>query len=213
MKREAMLSLSAAVLYLGLFPITAQAHPLDSSSSTMNNNISAQKATARRMVPAQAELKNTIDAKNARDGQEFKAILNDKLKLKNGQQLPRGTVLIGKIIADQVNGGGKSKLTLRFTQARLNDGKMIPIKAMITGAYSQSDPEAQYGSGWTPNELQIEQLSATQSGVDLHSSVTARNSGMFVAAKEDDVKLERGIDFSLAIAPGSNSRANALVGN
>ena len=213
MKREAMLSLSAAVLYLGFFPIAAQARPLDTSSSTMSNSISAQKAVAQRMVPAQAELKNTIDAKNAQDGQEFQAILNDKVELKNGQELPRGTVLVGKIVTDQVHASGKSKLTLRFTQARLKDGKMVPIKAMITGAYSQSDPEAQYGSGWTPSQLQIEQLSAIHSGLDLHSSVTARNSGMFEAAKKDDVKLDRGSNFSLAIAPGRNSRANALVGN
>ena len=213
MKREAMLSLSAAVLCLAFTPIAAQARPLDTSSSTMNNNISAQKAAAKRMVPAQAMLKNTIDAKNARDGQEFQATLDNKVKLKDGQELPRGTVLAGKVVADQAHPNGNSKLTLRFTQARLKDGKMIPIKAMITGAYSQGDPEAQYGSGWTPSELQIEQLGAMHNGINLHSSVSAKNSGMFVAAKKDDVKLSRGSDLSLAIAPGRNSSANPLVGN
>lgn len=213
MKREAMLSLSAAVLCLGLAPIAAQARPLDTSSNSMNTKISAQKAAAQRMVPAQAVLKNTIDAKSARDGQQFQATLNDKVTLKNGQELPRGTVLVGKIVADQAHPNGNSKLTLRFTQARLKGGKMIPIKAMITGAYSQSDPAAQYGSGWNPSELQIEQVGAMHHGINLHSSVAAGNSGMFVAAKEDDVKLDRGSDFSLAIAPGRNTRANALVGN
>jgi hypothetical protein len=213
MKREAMLSLSAAVLCLFFAPIAAQARPLDTSSKSMNGNISAQKAVAQRMVPAQAMLKNTLDARNARDGQQFQAALNDSVTLKNGQKLPRGTVLVGRIVADQAHPNGNSKLTLRFTQARLKGGKMIPIKAMITGAYSQSDPAAQYGSGWTPSELQIEQLGATHHGVDLHSSVSAKNSGMFVAAKEDDVKLDRGSNLSLAIAPGRNSRANPLVGN
>lgn len=207
MKREAMISLSAAVLYLGFFSITAQANPLDTSSGAMN--ISAQKAAAQRMVPAEAELKNTLDAKKSQVGEKFEAVLNGKVKLKDGQELPHGTVLVGQVISDQAHPAGGSKLTLRFTQARLKDGKAIPIHAMITGVYSQSDPQSQYGSGWTPNQLQIEQLSAIRSGVDLHSSVGGANSGMFETAKQDDVKLNRGSALSLAIAPG----ANDLAGN
>ncbi len=207
MKREAMISLSAAVLSLAFFPGAAQARS-NSSVSDANSVSPAAKAVAQRMVPAQAVFTKTLDAKKAQQGQQFEVTLNQKVKLKNGEELPRGTILNGTIVTDQMHSNGESKLVLRFIQAHLKDGKTIPIRVAITGAYSQGSLDAQYGSDWTPAETNIEQEGAMGSLV-LHSRIGATNSGTFESAKKSDVKLDRGSALSLAIAPAkSASTAN-----
>ncbi len=212
MKREAMISLSAAVLSLAFFATTAIAETHNNSSSASNSNSSAQLSIARSMVPAQAELKDTLDARKVHSGQQFEATLNHKVTLKDGQELPAGTVLVGKVVTDAMHAGGSSKLALRITQAKLNDGKAIPIHAMIAGIYSQGSPDAEYGPFWSPSELNIEQLGAT-GGFDLHSQVDGKTSGTFESKKKDDVKLNRGVDLSLAIAPAKGMGAGSSIRN
>ena len=208
MKREAMFSLSAAVLSLAFFAATAIAETHNNASNTANSGSSAQLTIAQHMVPAQAELKETLDARKIHAGQQFEAVLDHKVTLKDGQELPAGTVLVGKVVTDAMHSGGNSKLALRITQAKLKDGKAIPIHAMIAGIYSQGSPDAEYGAYWSPSELNVEQLNAT-GGLDLHSSVDGNASGTFESKKKDDVKLNRGVELSLAIAPGKGMGAGS----
>ena len=157
------------------------------------------------MVPAEAMLLETIDARKAKPGQQIKATLSGKVQLRNGPELPRGTQLIGKVVADDMQASGASRLALRFTQAELKDGKVIPIKATIVSVFNADnlgnlDPN----SWWTPKTLQIDQEQAL-SDVDLHSKIADRNSGVFVSAKKHDVKLPEGYGIALAIAARSGS--------
>lgn len=212
MKREAMISLSAAVLSLAFFATTAIAETHNSPSTANNGNSSAQLSIAKRMVPAQAELKETLDARKIHSGQQFEATLDHKVTLKDGQELPAGTVLVGKVVTDAMHAGGNSKLVLRITQAKLKDGKAIPIHAMIAGIYSQGSPDAEYGPFWSPSELNIEQLGAT-GGIDLHSQIDGKTSGTFESKKKDDVKLNRGVEMSLAIAPAKGMGSGTSARN
>ena len=93
------------------------------------------KAEAGEMVPAQAALDGTLDAKDVRPGQPFQAKLADTVQLKDGQELPRGTMLVGKVGTDDMNEAGRSKLVLCIDEAKLKDGKTIPLKATIVGIY------------------------------------------------------------------------------
>jgi hypothetical protein len=103
-----------------------------------------------------------------------------------------------------MNAKGSSELTLRFTQARLKDGKTVPVQAVITGAYSQDSLNARYGnSGWAPGQVSVEQ-NGTLGNLKLVSRVGAGDSGTF-ETKKDNVKLDRGSALSLAIAPGEGT--------
>jgi hypothetical protein len=171
---------------------------------------------AMQMVPARAALIKTLDAREARQGQQFTAKLSQTVQLKNGPKLPNGTELIGVVGTDdmQTTGNGTSKLVLRFTEAKLKDGKVVPIKATIVGVFG---PEAENSQGynvqagdqqpnsWTDQTLQVDQIGAL-SGVDLHSKIASRNSGVFVSSKKDDVKLKNGSELTLAIAANPNSQ-------
>lgn len=205
MKREAMLPLSAAVLSLAFFATTAIAETHNNTSNnaiTANSTSSAQRSIAGRMVAAEAQLKDTLDARKIKSGQQFEATLDHKVTLKDGQELPAGTVLVGKVVTDAMHSSGNSKLAVRMTQAKLKDGKAIPIHAMIAGIYSQGSPDAEYGPFWSPSELNIDQRDAT-GGLELHSRIDGNTSGTFESKKKDDVRLNRGIEMSLAIASGN----------
>jgi len=207
MKREAVISLSAAVLSLAFLPAAAQA----SAHEDANSNSPVDNTTVQRMVPAQAVFTKKLDAKQAQQGQQFQVALNQKVKLKNGEELPSGTVLEGTIVSDEMHSNGNSKLVLRFTQAHLKDGKDIPIQAAITGVYSQGSLDTQYGSEWTPAETNIEQESAMD-GFDLHSRIGATNSGTFESANKSDLKFNRGSTLSLAIAPAEGANTTNTAG-
>ncbi len=210
MKREVSMCLSLAAVSFALFvPQFARAKNLDKPDATQNSaqRIAGQ-SEAMKMVSARAVLTKDIDARNTTSGKQIRAKLSQTAHLKNGTELPSGTILIGTIAADDLHAVGESKLTLRFTKAELKDGKIIPIKATIVGVFP---PEDLYGSGfasaagdripntWNDHTLKIDQLGAL-SGVDLHSAIASSNSGTLVSTKKKDFKLPTGSEFALAIA-------------
>ncbi len=208
MKREAIVFLSTATLSLAFFfpegvhALSAKASPAPEATSS-----TAGQGAALQMVAAQATLVKGIDAREARPGQTFRASLSNKVQLKNGPELPRGTELIGTVADDQTQMKEGSRLALRFTQAKLKDGKVIPIKATIVNVYSQSDPEDTNNSSedfWTPKTVQVDQEDAL-SGVDMHSKIADMNSAVFVSTKKSDFKLPQGYGIALAISESSGT--------
>lgn len=199
MKREAMISLSAAVLSLAFLPASSSAWALSPATDSGTSASAAAQSDAQKMEPAQAVLNKTLDAKKVQPGQQFEAKLNGKVKLKDGKELPGGTVLVGTIATDNMQASGSSRLALRFTEARLKDGKTLPIDAMILGVSPAGSPNYGTAGLWTPQTLNIDQIGAIK-GADLHSRVDGTNSGVFVAKKRDDLKLSQGSQLSLAIA-------------
>lgn len=214
MKREAVVSLSAiAALSLALFlPKNVQALKANNSTASQNAASTMGQTEANRMVPAEAILAKTIDSRKAQAGQQFSATLSDKVQLKNGPELPRGTELIGTVATDDMHASGTSRLALRFTQAQLKDGKTIPIKATIVSLYNADGGDSYDPNFWTPDVLRIDQERAL-SGVELHSRIADRNSGVFVSTK-DEVRLPRGYGIALAIAarPASQGNGNGSIG-
>ncbi|MGA2909797.1 MAG: hypothetical protein ABSE36_19010 [Terracidiphilus sp.] len=176
-----------------------------SFASDSNVSASASQSEASQMVPAQAVLDKGIDARKMQPGEQFRAKLSESVQLKNGMELPRDAVLVGTIATDQMQGGGTSTLALRFTQAQLKSGKVVPIQADIMGvAGSASDsPDPNYPNEaltpWDGKSTQVDETGAI-SGVELHSSIGSPNSGEFVSKKKDEMKLSAGSQISLAIA-------------
>lgn len=206
MKHKAAISLSVAVT--SIFFLASQfAHARSSGSMAAMEGAGTPAAAmqeATQMVPADAALVRPLDASKIQAGQSFKATLSDTVHLKNGPELPRGTVLEGTAQAS-----GPSKLELRFTKAELRGGTSVPIKATIVGMAPQEfnpmdgTPEAMVNT-WNHQTLQVDQVGALP-GVDLHSNIASSNSGVLDAASGQDVKVGRSIHLSLAIAKQGNS--------
>jgi hypothetical protein len=203
-----MLAVAAAVLAFPIFTCS-QASAGQASPSVPGAQAPTGHREAMRMVPVRAELMRPLDAQKDQAGSAVQAKLVQKVTLSNGVELPSGTVLAGKVTADDMQHQGKSKLALRFDQAELKDGKKVPIKATIVGFYGpgSTTTDSFTGSGdqvpnsWNDGTLQMDQIDVL-GGVDLHSKISSRNSGVFVSTKKDNFKLEDGSEIQFAIGPG-----------
>jgi hypothetical protein len=203
------LAIASALLALPLFAYSQNASTPDSQYTQASQEASLMK-------PAQATLVNSLDAKKDQTGATIDAKLNQKVKLVNGTELPKGTILEGQIVKDDMQVEGTSKLALRFDQAKLKDGKTVPVRATIVGFYGPGSVDMEIGddedgalpNDWTAKTLQFDQLGVTKD-VDLHSKIASENSGVFVSTKRDDVKLRAGSEIQFAIGSGSNQTAKA----
>ena len=173
------------------------------------------------MVPARAAIDRTLDSDRTKPGDEFRAKLVQKVQLDNGPELPAGTMLMGTVTADDMNEGGTSKLALRFTEADLKDGQTLPIKVTIVSIYapetiSSDDYPVSRGdeapNTWNNGTLQIDQISV-MSGVDLHSRIASKNSGVLVSKKKHDFKVSADSEFALAIALQHHPMNGMMNGN
>ncbi|MGD0938275.1 MAG: hypothetical protein ABR905_01100 [Terracidiphilus sp.] len=211
MKREFAITLSVAAIAVTLLsPQLAQARTLDDSKPSPDDPSStmAMQQKAQTMVPAQAVLKQTLDSRKVEPGQQLRIELSRTVQLKNGSELPRGTQLIGTAAPDPANANDKSKIELRFTQAELKGGKVMPITATIVGVYGpvgQDDeghlitPGNQEPNTWNSQITHVDQTDPI-SGVELQSNIASQNSGTLISKKKSAVKLPTGTEFALAIA-------------
>ena len=207
MKREALFCLTSAILSLALLPGVLLAQ----SNSSAAADTSAEHAQSLRMVPAQTVFDKSLDGKGLQTGQEIQVTLVQKIKLNDGQELPKGTTLAGTVVSNGKASNGSTKLSVRFTEARLKGGKALPIQAVVTGLYDSGSLNAQYGTNsWTPGQVNVEQNSAV-SGLVLSSRVGAGESGSF-ETKKDAVKIDRGHALFLAIAPGEGAGSGTANG-
>ena len=106
---------------------------------------------------------------------------------------------------------------MRFTEADLKGGQVVPIKATIVGVARPSNgysadsgfpitPGEQSPNDWTAKTLKVEQINAS-SHVDMHSDIASDESGVFFSTANRDVKIPAGSEIKLAIAPSSGTTA------
>jgi hypothetical protein len=216
MKHGFLFSLSIAAASLALLTpqLTRAENP--NTSATENTVSPAAQQEAAQMVSGQVRLLKTLDAKKAQAGQQFEAVVDHTINLKDGAELPHGTVLVGQVATDQMHMSGTSRLALRFTEAKLKDGKTVPIRAMIAGVSGPASYDGYMSAdtappAWSRGMLQIDEQGALRD-IDLHSRIAGANSGVFVTTKKDDVKLAAGSQLSLAIAAQSNQNAPGTNG-
>jgi hypothetical protein len=205
-------ALTFATAFLAL-PLFASAQ-----NATTQDFTQADQHEATLMKPAAARLLDNLDAVKNQPGSAVSARLEGKMTLSDGTELSRGTVLLGKITTDDTQQKGTKKLALRFDQARLKNGTIVPIRAMIVGFYGATAGELHEADGslpplndWTATTLEFDQEQVLR-GVDLHSTIDSQNSGVFVAATRDDVKLGQGSQIQFAIAPVHNPQSGVSAG-
>jgi hypothetical protein len=222
MKLARPLSLSMAItclafitpLLVGARSLNAQAADNAAASSTVDPAAAQQEAS--QMVPADAHLVETLDAKKSQAGTQFDAVVDGTVHLKDGTELPHGTVLVGTVATDQMQPRGTSTLALRFTEAKLKDGKAFPIHAMIAEITGPMEDLGDIDSSddllaWSGQTYQVDEIGAVHDA-DLHSSITDADSGALVSTKKDDVKLVAGSRLSLAIAAQNDEVQNSASG-
>ena len=132
MKHAITLSVAVTALAL-LIPNMSQAKSLASTESKNTPSDQSAQSGALEMVSARVSLSQNLDAKQAKAGDQVRTRLSNTVSLKNGPKLPRGTEILGVIAENDMQTGGTSKLTLNFTQAKLKDGTVVPIKATNVG--------------------------------------------------------------------------------
>jgi hypothetical protein len=158
------------------------------------------------------ELTHPVDGKKLTSGTTIQTRLVHPVTFANGTKLPAGTVLNATVVQDDMQLDGKAKLALRFTDARMKDGKTIPIKATILAVATQPIPGPN-GPEMGETELEVPANLNNQSdvvdsegvspGVDLHAKASSQNSGVFVTKSKDDIKLPYGTKIELALASGA----------
>ncbi len=212
MRNQAIFVMSVAFAWYAAF---GSARPANAQTSN-NRDAAEAESAASQMVPAQARLSEQLDTKTLRPGEQFKATLSDKVMLKNGIELPKGTDLVGTVEKKTAPEGARSVLALRFTQADLKSGKTVPIEATIVNVAPQYDnlsvisTEAAPPLPWDGKAVQID-VEGVISGVDLHSRIAGADSGVFESARKSDIKLTAGTQMALAIgAEGANAGNGAL---
>lgn len=174
-------------------------------------------AQSTQLFSANAVLTHSLNSTHATTGQSVTA----KLTSDATSQLPKGTMLIGKV--DKVQNAttsGPSKISITFDQARLKNGKEIPIKAMLLGAYS---PQVRYDAGMSSSFLptQPATVSASRSvtqqpgalkNISMESVGNGEVSAVFTS-ENHNVKLDHGTVLQVAIAalPASGSDATSAT--
>jgi hypothetical protein len=181
--------------------------------SVPNPGTAIPQGNAARMVTAQANVEKLIDTRKMQAGQKIEIVLSDKVQLKNGPKLPRGTLLTGTASPGDAQSAGTGKLTLRFTRAQLKGGKTIPIKATIVGLFPANSAERSDHNIWSGKSLKTDQ-SETVPGLALHSNIKDSDSGVLVSTKGDVVKVMPGNWMALVIEalPDSEQESNGPNG-
>jgi hypothetical protein len=210
---------AAAFCQVGVAPTQPRQHPqtsIPAARPTPQGRIDAHD-----MVRGSVALTRALDARKDHDGSNFDAKLTRTVHLKSGKTLDKGTMLVGTVENDDMQVSGKSKLAVRFTEAKLANGETVPIKATIVEVYppvglTQDGSPLPYESSppyetddnanqWNSRQLDVDQIGALKN-VDLHSRLTSQNSGVFVSTRSDDVKLMKGSRLELALEEQGNGQ-------
>ena len=108
-----------------------------------------QSATSSQETAVNAELKNSLDSRHTRVGQQVTAVTRHKATV-GSTILPKGTTLLGHVteVSEHSKDNANGSISMLFDQARLKDGTALPIHATIrslapsaTSLAAQSDDD------------------------------------------------------------------------
>ena len=174
--------------------------------------VAAGAASAQSLAGVNTRLDQSLDSRTAKVGESVSVKLNDTVKTPDGVKLTRGTELLGKVAeVKPAENNGPASVTLVFTSAKLKDGKEIPVKATLVGAYTASEgSDASYGSQTmapAPAVVNADDSFNQQAGalhhVALTSSVKSSDSGTFTST-DGNFKLQAGTYLQLGVAAAGN---------
>lgn len=164
------------------------------------------------LVGVTARLQQKLDAKSVHEGQAIRATLNGSVKA-DGVRLSKGTELVGKVDRVQASqDGGPSMMSIVFTQARMKDGRSIPVKVTVIGVYPADEAQLAVNGDQTmppaprhiSSSTSIDQQPGLIGHVSLHSAVRSQDSATFRDDK-GNLKLGVGTFLQMGIAPANGT--------
>ncbi len=166
-----------------------------------------------------ARLDHALNAENAKQGEMIEAKLDHTVKTPDGTELPAGTQLRGTVTAVNASSNGPSTISIRFDKAVLKDGKTLPVKVAVIGAFPNDEYQmGVYGeSSMGPVQKHVslkdrfDQKAGTLHDVAMHSRVSGQNSATFIN-KNGNVKLRAGTFLQVGIGQRSNMNGNMASG-
>lgn len=168
------------------------------------------------MTGVNGKLDHGLDSKNAAPGQIISVKIDRSVKTMDGIDLPKGTELMGKV--DQVHAsenGSPGTLSIVLNEAQMKDGKQVPVKVTLVGAFPPGQhSDSEYGTetmGPAPKHISMQEKVDQEPGVLSHTSMTSsvKSHDSAVFRKDNgDVNLKAGTYFQLGIAPASQNGLN-----
>lgn len=101
------------------------------STASMHPNDRA--ITDRYLTTVHTELTSKVDSKNAKVGQQVTAQTSEDIRLADGTELPKGSKLVGRVLAVQAHSEQQpaAALILGFDHAELKGGKTVQVRAVM----------------------------------------------------------------------------------
>jgi hypothetical protein len=138
-------ALAATFFALASFPLLAQQpSPATQPASPANNPqqnppaaqpappTSAAAAPQAPMSPVNGELESKLDSKTAKTGDNVVVKTQTAIKTSDGTEIPKGSKLVGHIIAVQSSASGtNSQVALQFDHIELKGGQSLPVHSQI----------------------------------------------------------------------------------
>ncbi|GGH02780.1 hypothetical protein [Silvibacterium dinghuense] len=178
--------------------VAARPFALFAAAALITGAALAQNSTSgATLMSSDATLIHALNTKSAAPGQIVTVQLTDSIRTPEGVELPHGTQLLGKIdTVEAAKDRGPAKLTLTFSQARLKDGKTLPVKATLVSFSSANDP-AELPLPVSADGV-FDQVAGAIGDTALHSAVKDDTSGT-LTSKRGDIKLPEGTQFLVAL--------------
>jgi hypothetical protein len=128
---------------------STQQNPSNAEPAPANGSSASPQASTQ-MSPVNGELENKLDSKTAKTGDSVVVKTKTPVKTPDGTEIPKGSKLVGHMIAVQPSEPGKnSQVALAFDRVELKGGKTMPIHSQIqsispaAGAASSAGPFVQ----------------------------------------------------------------------
>ena len=178
---------------LGLIAATAM---LSGVAFAANHGNPAQPNNLSR-IEGNAELVQTLNVNSATQGQAVTLKLTSTIETPAGNKLPSGTELVGQI-ASVTPYAQNAPATLAFTfdQARLKDGKTLPIHATLVGIAPAGADLAPIDA-IQPDSVFVQEPGAI-GGIALRGSMQESISGTITDTRRN-LKLNGGTEFLVAV--------------
>jgi hypothetical protein len=111
----------------------------------------AAKVPAADMRPVNGKLVNKLDSSTAKTGDDVVLQTESSVKTADGTEIPKGSKLIGHVLAVKPAAGQNSQVVLRFDRAELKDGKNLTIQSEIESVAPAMGSESASTADAMPN--------------------------------------------------------------
>jgi hypothetical protein len=139
-------ALVATLFALASFPVLAQQpspanqpnspatqqNPPGAEQAPLHSTTASTETAAVEMSPVNGELVGKLDSKTAKTGDNVVVRTKASVKTADGTEIPKGSKLVGHVIAVQASGAGaNSQVALQFDHVELKGGQNLAVRTQI----------------------------------------------------------------------------------